>query len=112
MDLSAILGMYKISDRKIIPNKLAYYIYSQNAGLRPAMLAITVSVRRGNLFCLDFMSTRSDQRVVGFARAQAILVQIFMSHSGLKNCYIEKRKKSLLSQNNVKNSFWKKSGKF
>ena len=27
---------------------------SQNAGLRPAMLAIAVSVRRGNLFCLDF----------------------------------------------------------
>ena len=30
--------------------------YSQNAGLCPAMLAlaIVVSVRRGNLFCLDF----------------------------------------------------------
>ena len=29
-------------------------LHSQNAGLRPAMLALTVSVRRGNLFCLDF----------------------------------------------------------
>ena len=28
--------------------------YSQKAGLRPAMLAIAVSVRQGNLFCLDF----------------------------------------------------------
>ena len=31
-----------------------FYKNSQNAGLRPAMLAIAVLVRRENLFCLDF----------------------------------------------------------
>ena len=38
----------------IIVGKTSSAKNSQNTGLHPAMLPIAVSVRRGNLFCLDF----------------------------------------------------------
>ena len=53
-DGSSILATWRVTRVRRVLVKLIFYKNSQNAGLRPAMLAIAVSVRRGNLFCLDF----------------------------------------------------------